>query len=308
MASKINDLISRFSKLNNYNSDEEDDIMAEDHTDDEDMKKIDETPYFHQKVMINGDDEGEKTWFAKLSADDIDCIDFWELNRKLDRDFIKKIKHWQEDYHNKNGRYNFIDPLHICELEEETEYGYTYTYKLLDGQHRLSAYRELNNKYDRPMLPVIIHRVKNKDEMLSLFQFINNRAFLDMNQLNDERDKLVTLMNLMDKHWIINRMRKIGQGIGDKSNGIYTIFGKNRPYINKENFSQKIRDTKCFTNCSVEEILNKLIEINAIIKSLPYNRRASNIKKDSKYIQTSEYLNFYLGYDKDMKWVRELDD
>lgn len=300
MSIKINDFINSLTKY--------EDVMEEDHSsEDEDMKKTDEKPHFHQKIMINGDDEGEKTWFAKITAEDIDYIDFWELNRKVDKTFIKTIIDWQEAYHLKNGRYNFIDPLHICEVEEETEYGYTYSYKLLDGQHRLSAYRQLSNKYDRPMLPVILHRVKNNEEMLTLFQFINNRAFLDMKQLDKEREKLDSIMKSMDRHWIINRMRKIGRS-NFKGNSYTSVFGKNRPYINKEKFCQKIRETKSFTTCTVEEILNKLINLNQVIKSLPYNLRGTNIKKDSKYIQDSEYLNFYLGYNKDMTWMNELDD
>ena len=106
----------------------------------------------NSRVAINGDGVKDLTWFVKIKPSGISHIDYWELNRSINDDFVSKIVDEQEKHYRKFGRYNFIDPIHLCRLETEDNI----SYQLLDGQHRLNAYGNLEFKQDRPRLPAII--------------------------------------------------------------------------------------------------------------------------------------------------------
>jgi hypothetical protein len=83
------------------------------------------------------------------------------------------------------------------------------------------------------------------------------------------------------------------------------IWGINRPKINKDMFSQKLRDSESVHKSSTEEILNKLFKINENLRKMP---RASRVKPNcvTSIHNSAETMDFFLGLDKVMCWIVEI--
>lgn len=252
-------------------------------------------------INVNGDETGYTTWITKLSPSGVKYLQPWELNRDVDEEFVQSITSEQEDFYKKYQRYNFIVPIHLCKNEDGS-------YEVIDGQHRISGYNRLIHQNDLPCLPVVIHFVKNELEKRQLFKFLNKRVIVNDEQLY--QDKIYEILIKLDEKWKSEfEIRKIRNGY-PRNLTLKSIFGggdnrANIPYIFKNKFSRDLRKTKIITK-SVEDIIGKIFEINSKLGLLPRNQRCSRRIND-KIHQSAENFNLYLGYDKEMKWMKDLD-
>jgi len=236
--------------------------------------------YFEEKSQID-----KNTFFVKIKPQGTALIKSWEKNRNVDVNFVKKCTRDQEDFFRENGRYNFPCPVHLCKIRDEQQY---YT---IDGQHRLDIYDRVENKNDRPSLPCIIHIVEDEGDISGLFEFINTRVFLELDVEKNTQEKIDMLKYVMEERF--------------QSTTLKSIFGTNRPMINRENFFKKIRTTRCFKELDIHQITDKMVVINRELRNTNLTD-ITNDKISSTTYSKCQKSGFYLGLDKEMRWIKGL--
>lgn len=80
------------------------------------------------------------------------------------------------------------------------------------------------------------------------------------------------------------------------------LWGKNRPYLNKGLFTQKIRESKYCSQENEQSIVDKIKIINKVISGQKWNEKYGR-QMSSKGRQRIDNLQFYLCCDKEMKWI-----
>jgi hypothetical protein len=219
--------------------------------------------------------------FCKFNWNGIEFLDKWELQRKVDTKHATELAKSLKADHKKYGEFIFYDPIHIGKKVNDDKY------YVLDGQHRLEAYQYFyeRNIYPIQQIPGIIWYSTNEEHFIELFHKINSRLSID--KLKLIQIKLLEIFEGMEK--------KYGRN----------IWGINRPKINKDMFSQKLRNSDFVHKSSTEEILNKLFKINENLRKMP---RASRVKPNcvTSIHNSAETMDFFLGLDKVMGWIVEI--
>lgn len=243
-----------------------------------------DSPIISEYIVNNSvRDYNSKAIMCNYLWSGIDQLDKWELNRKVDENHVKQIYNELRNDYKKNKEFYFYDPIHIAVKKDNIFY-------VIDGQHRLLAYHKLflKNKYPIQKIPCIIWFPETDEEFIEIFDKINSRLKIDRSKLFNY--KITDLINLLEQKYATDE---------------YTIFGKNRPKINKELFINKMRENDNIHKLETSEIFNKIKIINRQIRGLPRNKRSSIPTSDNIH-KTAEYMNFYLGYDKDLMWINDI--
>lgn len=209
-------------------------------------------------------------------------LDRWELNRKINLDQVKKMyKEMTLDYQ-KSGEFIFYEPVHLAIKTNSVFY-------VIDGQHRLLAYAKLHkkNKYPIQQIPCVLWFPKSDEEFIEIFDKINSRTPMDKTKLFNY--KINEIIGWFDKTW------------GKK----YSIWGKTRPKINKDLMVEKMRESDSIHKLETNEIIEKIKKINEKIRGLSRNKRCEKTVSDSVH-NNAETMNFFLGYDKELDWIRDI--
>lgn len=212
----------------------------------------------------------------------VNDLDRWELNRKINESHVKKIyKEMIKDY-DKKGEFIFYEPVHLAIKTDNIFY-------VIDGQHRLLACNKLykKNKYPVQQIPCILWFPESEEEFVEIFDKINSRTPMDKSKLFNY--KIIDIINWMDKN------------MGKEE----TLWGKLRPKINKDLFVEKMRESDSVHKLETEEIIKKINNYNIKLRGLPRNKRCDKPINDSIH-NHAESIDFYLGYDKELKWINEL--
>lgn len=212
----------------------------------------------------------------------IEKLDKWELNRKVSNDHVKKLcKEMELDY-NKKGEFVFYEPIHLAIKKDNIFY-------VIDGQHRLLACDKLykKNKYPIQQIPCILWFPESEEEFVDIFDKINSRTPMDKSKLFNY--KILDIMNWMDKNMGNNEL----------------IWGKLRPKINKELFVEKMRESDSVHKLETNEIIKKISNYNIKLRGMPRNKRSEKSVNDSVHLH-AETIDFFLGYDKELKWIEQL--
>jgi len=230
--------------------------------------------YIIKKIKYNNTNNAE---FGFIKWNGLHFINIWELQRSIDNKHVQKIVQNMEINFAEKQNFYFYDPIHIA-LENNI-------YLIIDGQHRLEAYKILFNKNIYPIqnVPCIIWHIKTDKERLELFDTINQRTIYDKKKLF--RYKIID---------IIEDLNKYGN-----------IWGCHRPKINKELFIKKMELNNNVHKMESSEIIKKIIEINNNIRQLPRNKRC-NTKCSIQVHIKAETIDFFLGYDKNMDWINNI--
>jgi hypothetical protein len=269
-------------KEKHNNSDEEDD--------DEEEEDEDDKPYEPLKKYIKNNTIvpiSKNKYFCMLSMGSHHTITNWDLQRSISQEKVQQIVKDLEEHYNKYGEYEFTDPIHIGhKINEENIHDkekFTPHY-IIDGQHRLEAYKILYNtkNYKIDYFPCYVHEVTSEEEFLTIFDKVNNRLVFDRTKLL--QFKLFELEKLLDKHF-------------------KKIWGSNRPYVDKKKLFEKLRLRDYCQKSEAKEIFDKLLIINKKIKCLPRSKRC---KTTSTCHEKAENIDLFLGLDKDMKWIDEI--
>ena len=221
--------------------------------------------------------------FIGLLASNFRFDSWWELNRSIDPSKVEKISQAFGNDFDKYGKYRFTDPIHIAHIKKTNQY------KVIDGQHRLAACQKLVQEKNHPIqyIPCIVHVAQTEEEALTLFEIINDRLNFDVEKLSNK--KLLKLKDRLDKHFAGIR-----------------IWGTYRPYVLMDNLFKKLRKNTFFQESDTEEIFKKILDINKKIKNLPRKERCGASKASKACHEKADSSDFFLGLDKDMKWLDEL--
>ena len=252
---------------------------------DEDEESESEEDKFENYIIPDSIQSNNKiSAYCKILWNGIDHIAHWELQRKIDFSHATILaKSMKLDY-KKYGEFIFYEPIHLGKIKSENKY------KIIDGQHRLTAYAHLlqMKKYPIQQIPCIIWYTDTEVEFIDLFDRINARKSINHNKLMQY--KIFDIYTLMEV--------KFGKN----------IWGSNRPKISKEIFTNKIRENDSVENLDATEIIEKICKINNEICNLSRAERCKKfkIKCNTATHISAEQINFYLAYSKTLDWIDEL--
>jgi len=236
--------------------------------------------YFEGKSQIN-----KNTFFVKIKPQGTKLIKRWRKNRNINDEFAEKAAMIQEEFYRNDGGYIFDCAISLCKIRNEHQY------YIIDGQHRFSIYNRVENKNDRPSLPCTIYIVEDESKISDLFIRINTRVALDLDEEKKNQKKQDMLKYAMKETF--------------ENKAIIDIFGRNRPKISENKFFEKIKNTRCFKELEFQQITDKLVVINDGIQNMNLSYIRKYKIRESSYVKAQK-CGFYLGLDKEMRWMKDL--
>jgi hypothetical protein len=221
------------------------------------------------------------SYYCQILWSGIEYIDHWDLQRKLNIEHAKSIVNQMKLDYKKNKKFTFYDVVHLAKKPD----GKYYT---IDGQHRLIAYNNLclKNLYPIQKIPAVIWNVNSDQEFLEIYEKINKRVFFDVTPYPKK---------------ILDIIFQIEQSF----NKITIVWGKNRPKINKQLFIEEMKTNDFVHKLDADIIVKKIIDINNNLRSLPRSKRTTD-KISTKVHINAEESDFFLGYDKNLKWIHDI--
>lgn len=182
-----------------------------------------------------------------------------ELQRLLDNKHIEDMITDQINEYNTNGYFSMLQTFTVAYIEED-KIGY-----LLDGQHRLVAFAELNDRgytIGNVIVPLVIYYVNNYNEVEEYFNKINKNSPIKPigNIVNFDRDLAQSLFSKFTRAYIHQ----------DREN-------TRCPNISYKCMLDniKVRDFKgklAQHNKGIKDVYNVIIEINNYLDSIADNQ------------------------------------
>ena len=203
----------------------------------------------------------------------------WALNRKIDREHVRLLFEVYEKDAKIGQQICFFDMIHITYNVVSDEV------KVIEGQHRIQALEEIRRKYPayECKFPAILWNVSDDNDMMHLLHIVNNRKHFEL-EANISYE-ISDIVSTLSDHFQTN------------------IWGEFRPFMSKpvfiERLKQKIDHIRQEYD-SVENYVDKLIQINEDIGKLPKYKRGGGTKSTN---EKAEEMGFFLGLDKEMKWL-----
>jgi len=203
----------------------------------------------------------------------------WALNRKIDREHVRLLFEVYEKDAKIGQQICFFDMIHITYNVVSDEV------KVIEGQHRIQALEEIRRKYPayECKFPAILWNVSDDNDMMHLLHIVNNRKHFEL-EANISYE-ISDIVSTLSDHFQTN------------------IWGEFRPFMSKpvfiERLKQKIDHIRQEYD-SVEDYVDKLIQINEDIGKLPKYKRGGGTKSTN---EKAEEMGFFLGLDKEMKWL-----
>ena len=201
-----------------------------------------------------------------------------DVQRPVDKDRIKEITKYQENYFKKNKCFNFLGSIVFCE--------YNNKYFLIDGQHRYESILKLTNKTHYPSFNICLEvlKVANEEEIEYYFNIVNKNIYVPELPKGLKKSILINVNN----HFLEK----------------YKQFFKNskkprKPNIRKNTFLEEITRLINKLNPSSDTEIIKLIEkMNNLASSLLSKHKSKNIGSKKIDDHLKECINkggFYLG-------------
>ncbi len=221
------------------------------------------------------------SYYCQFLWSGIDHLDHWELQRKVTKEHAKQILIQMKKDYKSQGKFTFYDVVHLGIKPDGKYY-------VIDGQHRLVAYYNLfyKNQYPIQRVPAVVWETKTDDEFLEIYERINKRVPFDVTPFSK---KILDIMFQMENYF--------GKG--------QTIWGKKRPKIDKILFVEEMKTNDDVHKLDADTIVKKIIDINIKIRGLPRSKRGDG-KITSQVHTSAENMDFFLGYDKTLKWIHDI--
>jgi len=208
----------------------------------------------------------------------------WEMNRPIDISHVRYLSRcFEEEISKGEKNLSFLAQLDFSYIVDKNEL------KVIDGQHRLEALREIRLKYRdyEFYVPVMIWEVKNDLDMMNLLHLINHKKAFDLNLIKYDEADLLREMELEMKN-----------------GGCRSIYGKRRPHMDKEHFLEKIVG-------KFEEWRLKYGEIENVVKRIKDLNMEMRGRKDrwgnsTEVLRKADKMGFYLGLDRDFVWMEKV--
>jgi len=203
----------------------------------------------------------------------------WALNRKIDRDHVRLLFDAYEKDAKIGQQICFFDMIHITYNVGSDEV------KVIEGQHRIQALEEIRRKYPafECKFPAVLWNVSDDNDMMHLLHIVNNRKHFEL-EANISYE-ISDIVSTLSDHFQTN------------------IWGEFRPFMSKSVFIERLKkkiDHIREEYNSVEDYVDKLIQINEDIGKLPKYKRGGGTKSTN---EKAEEMGFFLGLDKEMKWL-----
>ena len=203
----------------------------------------------------------------------------WALNRKIDREHVRLLFDAYEKDVKIGQQICFFDMIHITYNVGSDEV------KVIEGQHRIQALEEIRRKYPayECKFPAVLWNVSDDNDMMHLLHIVNNRKHFEL-EANISYE-ISDIVSTLSDHFQTN------------------IWGEFRPFMSKPVFIEKLKqkiDHIRQEYDSVEEYVDKLIQINEDIGKLPKYKRGGGTKSTN---EKAEEMGFFLGLDKNMSWL-----
>ncbi len=278
------DSVQSDSSVKSANSDiseYDDNTISEYESDEEENEELKDT-FKNYIIKESIRTYNHNSYYCQFLWSGISHLDHWELQRKVNKDHARAIlKQMKKDYE-VNKKFTFYDVIHLGRKANDD------TYYVLDGQHRLIAYDNLHirNLYPIQKVPAVIWETNSDEEFLEIYERINKRVPFDITPFNK---KILDVIFQMDNTF--------GKGTN--------IWGKKRPKLDKVLFIDEMKTNDSIHKLDADTIVKKLIEINVKIRGLPRSKR-TNDKVSGQVHTNAEEIDFFLGYDKSLKWIHEI--
>lgn len=199
-----------------------------------------------------------------------------------------------------------VCPKHIAKMQktfDPTRVGviifaqciYAKNYKILDGQHRFTIISNAHGKYDDVPFMIEIIKINSDIEFTDHFMTINDNYVFENDQIKG-RKKMDNVITQLSSKFSKNK-----------------FIGRNRPYIDKETFTEKLANNIFFASSEnkASTIVNKIKEIN---DTLLYSLKV-NIVLEGTYgskglkismVNRAQKLEMALGLDREYSWLKLL--
>lgn len=224
----------------------------------------------------------------------LEMVELPDFQRVKDDDHVIEIFTYNETYYKLYGSFNIFGSISIGKVI----IGDNCKYFILDGQHRINAYKLLLDQYGDFMISADIYERSSVEEIQDIYDRIN-------------RNKPVPL--LTDNYLQTAIVNKTTQLFVQKF-GSYVKTSKkpHPPNINIERLHASIITSEILQKCNIttaEELMSLIVECNMFFCSLPYHiltqKQVSwgiNIKIDKTPLVVSDSL-FMLGYFPEYEWL-----
>ena len=204
----------------------------------------------------------------------------WALNRKIDRDHVRLLFEAYEKDVKIGQQICFFDMIHITYNVVSDEI------KVIEGQHRIQALEEILRKYPdyECKFPAVLWNISDDNDMMHLLHIVNNRKHFELEE--NISYEISDIISTLSDHFQTN------------------IWGEFRPFMSKPVFIEKLKqkiDHIRQEYDSVEDYVDKLIQINEDIGKLPKYKRGGGTKSTN---EKAEEMGFFLGLDKNMGWLK----
>jgi len=263
----------------------------------DDFFGIDQKKIYLEKNKIKILKESIYNYLADIPIDFITKnVKFWELNRLIDKDHIKKLGPFFEENLLESDFTSWkTSPLNISMMKVQDNF----EFEIIDGQHRIKIMKKLYIKYSKKKLPNIegyLWFVKNEKEKRELFNRINNQKNLSEDDLPSK--KILDVIENLDLYF------------QKKSNiHIYSRGGK-RPYFEKAVFKNYLNDID-WNLYDSDDIIKLLLKINKSYHISYKNNRLNNEIPEfkritAKSLEFAKTNKFYLGLNKSFSFFNNI--
>lgn len=281
-------LCNNNNNLSNTDDVENNDIYLSTNEDDDDYDNLSEEEDFSDYIVDSTKTlfSNNSKFFCLFKSSGIQYIEKWELNRKINNDRVNDLYKIVKENLETSSDINIHEPIHIAFNINDR------TYKLVDGQHRYEAILKLHNEntYAIFEIPCFVHHIDSEEDMMDLLGEINNRVPLSKEEFN--KYKIPLIIDSINKQWENPKLK-------------WVPFGKNRPTINKDILEKNLKKNEVyFEKISLDTIMYRLNEINNHIRGLKRSKRVEGKRINKNINEKAETFNFFLGLDKDMKWIK----
>ena len=217
-----------------------------------------------------------------------------EIQRNVSEDDVYKIIQFQKNYYNVKGEYCLNHTISIALLNDEKY--------LLDGQHRMKAYKILRKEFPERVMNVSldIFMVNSKENLELTYKYINTHRPNDITYLGIDTYKILQAFEAL----FFKNFKKYFKSSSKP----------NRPNLSMHSIKEYIVQEDVIKKCNIkngEELFNKVLELNRFYHNQEsYKFVEWGIKDCDKIIhKIKTYDNsLYLGMYSNNEWIDRIID
>lgn len=229
------------------------------------------------------------------AVDVIKHIPIWTKQRILEERHINDIVEYQSRYYKVKKTFNFIGIFYICGIKNRD-------YRIIDGQHRLSAINILAKRYPDAQFNIVLWviDVENEENRIETFQNINlarSISFTDF-LLDDESQ----IINKTSEHFY-NKYRNF---FSDTQ-----LLHPKRPNMKLDNFKNELLHEEVVEKLGVgkaDELINYIEKYNSYLSTQHFDIFPKKNKSNNEKLfnLATKKGKLYLGMYPNFEWIEKM--